>query len=85
MSNNDIMKKLRVAMHFTDDDIIKVLGLANFRITKTEISAIFRKEDHPNFKPCGDQILRNFLNGLIIHQRGPKPQNQASITPKNTP
>ena len=72
MSNNDIMKKLRVAMHFTDDDIVNVLALANFRITKTELGAIFRKEDHPNFKPCGDQILRNFLNGLIIHQRGPK-------------
>ena len=73
MSNNDIMKKLRVAMKFTDDDIVKVLALANFRITKTELGAIFRTEDHPNFKPCGDQILRNFLNGLIIHQRGPKP------------
>jgi uncharacterized protein YehS (DUF1456 family) len=73
MSNNDIMKKLRVALKFTDDDIIKVLDLANFRVTKTEISAIFRNEDHPNFKPCGDQILRNFLNGLIIYKRGPKP------------
>ncbi len=72
MSNNDIMKKLRVALKFTDDDIVKVLELANFRTTKTEISAIFRKDDHPNFKPCGDQILRNFLNGLIIHMRGPR-------------
>jgi uncharacterized protein YehS (DUF1456 family) len=72
MSNNDIMKKLRVALKFTDDDIIGVLKLANFRVTKTELSAIFRKEDHPNFKPCGDQILRNFLNGLVIHMRGPK-------------
>ncbi len=67
------MKKLRVAMQFTDDDIIKVLELANFRITKTEITAIFRADDHPNFKPCGDQILRNFLNGLIIFKRGPRP------------
>jgi uncharacterized protein YehS (DUF1456 family) len=66
------MKKLRVALKFTDDDIIKVLELANFRVTKTELTAIFRNEDHPNFKPCGDQILRNFLNGLIIHLRGPK-------------
>jgi len=74
MSNNDIMKKLRVALQFTDDDIIEVLKLANFRITKTELGAIFRKEDHPNFKPCGDQILRNFLNGLVIYKRGPKPQ-----------
>jgi uncharacterized protein YehS (DUF1456 family) len=73
MSNNDIMKKLRVAMKFTDDDIIKVLDLVNFRITKTELTAIFRADDHPNFKPCGDQILRNFLNGLIIFKRGVRP------------
>jgi uncharacterized protein YehS (DUF1456 family) len=72
MSNNDIMKKLRVAMKFTDEDIIKVLDLVNFRVTKTELTAIFRADDHPNFKPCGDQILRNFLNGLIIYTRGPK-------------
>lgn len=74
MSNNDIMKKLRVAMKFTDDDIIKVLDLADFRITKTELTAIFRADDHPNFKPCGDQILRNFLNGLIIFKRGVRPK-----------
>ncbi len=73
MSNNDIMKKLRVAMKFTDDDIVEVLSLVDFRVTKTELSAIFRNEDHPNFKPCGDQILRNFLNGLIIYKRGPRP------------
>lgn len=64
------MKKLRVALKFTDDDIIEVLSLVDFRVTKTELSAIFRKEDHPNFKPCGDQLLRNFLNGLIIYKRG---------------
>jgi uncharacterized protein YehS (DUF1456 family) len=74
MSNNDIMKKLRVALKFTDDDIIKVLSLVDFRVTKTELGAIFRKEDHPNFKPCGDQLLRNFLNGLIIYKRGPRPR-----------
>ena len=80
MSNNDVMKKLRVAMKFTDDDIVKVLELANFRITKTELGAIFRNEDHPNFKPCGDQILRNFLNGLIIYKRGPMPDKRAPKT-----
>ncbi|WP_256014253.1 DUF1456 family protein [Desertivirga xinjiangensis] len=80
MSNNDIMKKLRVAMQFTDDDIIEVLKLADFRITKAEIGAIFRKEDHPNFKPCGDQILRNFLNGLIIYKRGPRPKPGAGVS-----
>ena len=66
------MKKLRVALKFTDDDIIEVLNLVDFRISKTELGAIFRKDDHPNFKPCGDQLLRNFLNGLIIYKRGIK-------------
>ncbi len=79
MSNNDIMKKLRVALKFTDDDIIEVLALVDFRVTKTELGAIFRKEDHPNFKPCGDQLLRNFLNGLIIYKRGPKPRPNSNV------
>lgn len=82
MSNNDIMKKLRVAMKFTDDDIVKVLGLVDFRVTKAELGAIFRADDHPNFKPCGDQILRNFLNGLIIHQRGPRPAKNKEAKPE---
>ena len=68
------MKKLRVALQLRDDEIVDILKLANFRTTKTELSAIFRKEDHPNFQPCKDQLLRNFLNGLVIHLRGPKPE-----------
>lgn len=70
------MKKLRVAMKFKDEDIIEVLNLVDFRVTKAELGAIFRNEDHPNFKPCGDQILRNFLNGLIIYKRGPRPEKK---------
>ena len=70
MSNNDIMKKLRVALHLRDDEIIAIMKLVDFRVSKGELGAIFRKDDHPNFKPCGDQFLRNFLNGLVIHMRG---------------
>ncbi len=73
MTNNDILKKLRVALQLRDDDIIKILALVDFRISPAELSALFRKEDHPNYKECGDQILRNFLNGLVIHLRGPMP------------
>ena len=70
MDNNDVFKKLRVALHLRDDEIIQILKLVDYEITKSELSAIFRKDDHPNYKPCGDQLLRNFLNGLIIHMRG---------------
>jgi uncharacterized protein YehS (DUF1456 family) len=65
MSNNDIFKKLRVALHLKNDDIIAILKLVDFKISESELGAIFRIDDHPNFKPCGDQILRNFLNRLF--------------------
>ncbi len=72
MSNNDILKKLRVALKLKNDDIQKILLLANFNVSISELNAFFRNEDHPNYKECGDQILRNFLNGLVIHLRGPR-------------
>jgi Uncharacterized protein conserved in bacteria len=93
MDNNDILKKLRVALKLRDDEIVEIMKLVDFRITTTELGAFFRKSDHPNYKECGDQVLRNFLNGLIIHLRGPmerkepkdeapKPANNAASKPK---
>lgn len=70
MTNNDIFKKLRVALKFRDDDIVDILQIVDFKISKSELGAFFRKEDHPNYMECGDQVLRNFLNGLVIHLRG---------------
>ena len=72
LSNNDILKKLRVALEL-NDDVIKILKLVDFEISKSEINALYRNPEHQNFKPCGDQLLRNFLNGLIIFKRGPMP------------
>ncbi|CDF78454.1 conserved hypothetical protein (DUF1456) [Formosa agariphila KMM 3901] len=80
MTNNDVLKKLRVALKLRDDDIVKILELVDFRISKSELGAFFRKEDHPKYMECGDQILRNFLNGLVIHMRGPLPKKIASKT-----
>lgn len=74
MTNNDIFKKLRVALKLRDNEIVEILKLVDFRISKSELGAFFRKEDHPKYVECGDQILRNFLNGLIIHMRGPIPK-----------
>lgn len=71
LTNNDIIKKLRVALKLRDDDIVKILKLVNYNTTKSELGAFFRSEDHPKFMPLQDQILRNFLNGLVIYKRGP--------------
>lgn len=83
MTNNDIMKKLRVALAFRDTDILECLKLVNFEVSKSELSAIFRNEDHPNYQECGDQLLRNFLNGLIIRNRGPMENPKKNKDSKN--
>jgi energy-coupling factor transporter ATP-binding protein EcfA2 len=81
MTNNDIFKKLRVALKFRDDEIVEILQLVDFKISKSELGAFFRKEDHPNYMECGDQVLRNFLNGLVLHLRGTKdnPKNPGEV------
>jgi uncharacterized protein YehS (DUF1456 family) len=70
LSNNDILKKLRVALSLRNDDIVEILALVDFEITKGALGDLFRNEDHPGFQEAGDQLLRNFLNGLIIYKRG---------------
>ena len=76
LSNNDIFKKLRVALKLRDEDIVHICSLVDFKVTKSEIGAIFRSEDHPKYMECGDQFLRNFLNGLVIYKRGPMPKKE---------
>jgi len=76
LTNNDIFKKLRVAHKLRDDDIVKICALVDFKVTKSELGAFFRSEGHEKYMECGDQILRNFLNGLVIHLRGPMPPKE---------
>jgi hypothetical protein len=85
MTNNDIFKKLRVALMLRDDQIVEILELVDFRITKSELGAFFRDEKHENYMECGDQVLRNFLNGLVIHLRGTKenPKNPNDVLAKH--
>ena len=71
LTNNDILKKLRVALKLRDSDIIKICDLVDFKVSKGELGALFRHSDHDKYMECGDQILRNFLNGLVVHLRGP--------------
>jgi len=73
LTNNAILKKLRVAFELKEEDMHKVLELAGFGVSKPELSALFRMKGHKNYRACGDQLLRNFLKGLVIQQRGSHP------------
>jgi uncharacterized protein YehS (DUF1456 family) len=85
VTNNEILKKLRIALNLKDTDIIEILKLADFDISKSELSALFRSEDQRNYRECGDQILRRFLNGLIIRNRGKKTGRYESNHPTPAP
>jgi|TARA_B000000475_G_scaffold252835_1_gene230742 uncharacterized protein YehS (DUF1456 family) len=76
LSNNDILKKLRVAHKLRDEDIVKILKLVDFEITKGALGDMFRNEDHPKYMEAENQILRKFLDGLIVHLRGPRPERK---------
>lgn len=70
VTNNVVLKKLRVAFELKDVDMHQILADAGFPMSKPELSALFRQPEHKNFRLCGDQALRNFLKGLTLHIRG---------------
>ncbi|MBW2659683.1 MAG: DUF1456 family protein [Deltaproteobacteria bacterium] len=69
LTNNVILRKLKIALTMKDEDILKILNLVDFQLSRHELSAFFRKPDHKHYRPCKDQVLRNFLNGLRCKYR----------------
>ena len=70
ITNNLVMKKLRVAFELRDADLHAIFESAGFPVAKPELSALFRQPGHKNYRACGDQMLRNFLKGLTMRVRG---------------
>ena len=70
LNNNLVLKKLRVAFELKEQDLHQILSAVGFPVSKPELSALFRKPGHHNFRKCGDQLLRNFLKGLTQRIRG---------------
>ncbi|MDX8366552.1 DUF1456 family protein, partial [Cytobacillus sp. IB215665] len=64
------LKKVKIALSLTSEDMIEILEGAGVIITKGELGALLRKEGHKNYKVCGDRYARNFLKGLTIRYRG---------------
>ena len=69
LSNNLILRKLKIALNLKDVDMIEIFQLVNVRISKHELSAFFRREDQAQYRECLDQYLRNFLKGMQVKYR----------------
>ena len=70
LSNNQVLRKLKIALQLKEPDILAIMKLGEFSFSKSELSALFRSPSHPNYKPCGNQVLRYFLKGLTVKNRG---------------
>lgn len=69
LTNNAIFMKLRIALNLQAEAILDIMSLAEFNLSKHELSSFFRKPDNRHYCECKDQILRNFLMGLQKHYR----------------
>jgi uncharacterized protein YehS (DUF1456 family) len=68
--NNLLLKKVKIALAMTSEDMLDVFEKAGIHVTKGELGALLRKEGHKNYKECGDKFARNFLKGLAVKYRG---------------
>ncbi|MBN0986765.1 DUF1456 family protein [Amphritea pacifica] len=84
LNNNIIFRKLKIALNLTADDILAILKLAGVRLSKHELSALFRKQGHQNYRECQDQVLRNFLSGLQSQMRDKAPSVKADRPQRTT-
>ncbi len=79
LNNNIILMKLKIALNLKAEDMLDILGLTGFQLSKHELSAFFRKPEHKHFRLCKDQVMRNFLHGLQLKYR-PNPEQAADFS-----
>ncbi len=79
LTNNLILTKLKIALNLKSDDIIRLMAMAEFVISKPELSALFRKPGHKHYRECKDQFLRNFLQGLQVMHQGANQTSSSSV------
>ena len=72
LTNNSIFMKLKIALNLKAEDVLAIMDLADFPMSKPELTAFFRKPGHKHYRDCKDQILRYFLKGMQLKYR-PKP------------
>jgi len=85
INNNIIFRKLKIALSLRDDDILAILKLADMRVGKHELSAFFRNPLQSQYRPCKDQILRNFIHGMQIkYHKNTEEENESDRSAKKS-
>jgi len=69
LTNNVILRKLRIALELKSEDMLAVMALGGRPISDYELKALFRKPGHKQHRDCHDQVLRIFINGMRLRLR----------------
>lgn len=72
LNANTVLRRLRIALILRDDDLLRMLEAGGHTMSKSELSALFRRPDHRHYREAGHQMLRKFLRGLTLELR-PEP------------
>ena len=64
LTNNLILKKLRIALELKEAETEIIFSLGEAELSKQQLASLFRKEGHRNFKECSDELLMAFLDGM---------------------
>ena len=64
LTNNLILKKLRIALELKEAETEIIFSLGEAELSKQQLASLFRKEGHKNFKECSEELLMAFLDGL---------------------
>ncbi|MGL5278497.1 MAG: DUF1456 family protein [Cetobacterium sp.] len=70
--NNYILRKLKIALAFRSEDMIDAFKTGGINMSESELSAIFRRPDHKNYREAGDKYVRIFIKGITELFRGEK-------------
>ncbi len=76
MTNNDVLRRIRYTFDFNDTKMMALFALADYKVTREQISDWLKQEDDPAYQNCSDTQLAIFLNGLINDRRGKKEGEQ---------
>ncbi len=79
LDNNQVLRKLRIALNYKDSDMLEVLALDGMKFSKNQLSALFRAKDNHHYQACKDQLLRKFLQGLVKKYRDNKKKAPSAI------
>lgn len=70
MTNNDILRSLRYALNLRDSALVDIFKLAGMAIDEGTVFELLKKQEED--APFSPEQITAFLDGLIIHLRGPR-------------